>query len=196
MSKGDQTRERILAEAIGLSSVDGITGLTLGRLAETVGMSKSGLFAHFRSKEDLQVQVLTAAVERFEARVVRPGVAAPRGEARVRALFERWIAWSDDDAIPGGCLFTQASAELDDQPGPPRDYLAQTQRDWRAFLAGAVRLAIDVGDFRPDVDPDLFAFQMLGIALSRHQAKRLIRDPDVETKTQRAFDALVAAARA
>lgn len=196
MSKGDLTRSRILDQAIGLSSVDGITGLTLGRLAESVGMSKSGLFAHFRSKEELQVQVLAATVERFEERVIRPALTAPRGEARIRALFDRWIEWDDDDSLPGGCLFTQAAAELDDQPGAPRDVLAQSQNDWRDFLAGAARLAIQVGEFRSDMIPELFAFQMLGIALARHMGKRLMGDPQADAKARAAFDALVAAARA
>lgn len=196
MRKGTLTRGRILDEAIGLSSVDGITGLTLGRLAESVGMSKSGLFAHFRSKEDLQVQVLAETAERFNERVVRPALVAPRGEARVRALFDRWMAWGGDESVPGGCLFTQAAAELDDQPGPPRDHLAKIQRDWSGFLAGSVRLAVAVGDFRADVDPDLFAFQMLGLALACHQGRRLHHDRDAEAKARRAFDALVVGARA
>jgi AcrR family transcriptional regulator len=195
MSKGDLTRSRILDEAIAISSVDGVTGLTLGRLADTVGMSKSGLFAHFASKEALQLQVLDATIERFKARVVRPALAAPRGEPRVQALFDRWIAWSEDPSVPGGCLMTQASAELDDIPGPPRELLVKAQREWRELLAEAARRAVEVGHFRADLDAELFAFQMLGIALSRHQAIRLLRDPDADAKSRRAFAALLAASR-
>jgi AcrR family transcriptional regulator len=195
MSKGESTRGRILDEAIAVASVDGITGLTLGRLADSVGMSKSGLFAHFRSKEELQLQVLDETVERFRARVIAPALGAPRGEPRVRALFERWMAWAEDPAVPGGCLIMQVTAELDDQPGPARDRLVEAQRDWRDFLADAARRAVDVGHFRADVDPELFAFQLQGIAFSRHMAARLLRDPAADAQARRAFDALLASAR-
>jgi AcrR family transcriptional regulator len=195
MGKGELTRGRILDEAIAISSVDGLTGLTLGRLADTVGMSKSGLFAHFKSKEELQLQVLAEAVERFRERVIKRAFTAPRGEPRVRALFDRWVEWAEDPAIPGGCIMTQASVELDDMPGAPREFLAAAQRDWRALLAEAARRAMEIGHFRADLDPELFAFQMLGIALSRHQAMRLLRDPDADSKSRRAFDALVLSCR-
>jgi AcrR family transcriptional regulator len=195
MGKGELTRGRILDEAIAISSVDGLTGLTLGRLADTVGMSKSGLFAHFKSKEELQLQVLAEAVERFRERVIKRAFTAPRGEPRVRALFDRWVEWAEDPAIPGGCIMTQASVELDDMPGAPREFLAAAQRDWRALLAEAARRAMEIGHFRADLDPELFAFQMLGIALSGHQAMRLLRDPDADSKSRRAFDALVLSCR-
>jgi AcrR family transcriptional regulator len=197
MSKGDLTRGRILDEAIATATVDGITGLTLGRLADAVGMSKSGLFAHFRSKEELQLQVLEETIARFTDQVIRPALAEPRGEPRIRALFDHWLTWVDDDqARPGGCLFIQAGAELDDQPGVLRDRLAKSQREWREFLAEAARRAIEVGHFRADVDPELFAFQLLGIALSRHQAKRLLGDPDADARSRQAFETLLASARA
>ena len=195
MKKGDTTRGRILDQAIAVASVDGLTGLTLGRLAETVGMSKSGLFAHFRSKEELQLQVLEETIERFKARVIAPALREPRGEPRVRALFERWLAWLHDPAVPGGCLFMQASAELDDQPGPPRDRLVEAQRQWSCFLADAARLAVDAGHFRADLDPELFAFQLKGIALARHDAERLLGDPTADALGRRAFEALRATAR-
>lgn len=196
MSKGDGTRGRILDEAIAVASVDGITGLTLGRLAESVGMSKSGLFAHFRSKEELQLQVLDETIARFQARVVAPALREPRGEARVRALFDRWLAWADDPGMPGGCLFLQASAELDDQPGPPRERLVAAQREWQAFLAEAARRAVEVGDFRADLDPALFAFQLKALVLARHDAARLLGDPAADATARRAFAALLATVRA
>jgi AcrR family transcriptional regulator len=194
--KGDTTRDRILDEAIAVASTDGITGLTLGRLADTVGMSKSGLFAHFRSKEELQLQVLDATVERFQTRVIRPALAAARGEPRIRAVFEAWMAWTDDPAMPGGCLFMQAAAELDDQPGAPRDRLVEAQRQWREFLAGAAQRAVDVGHFRADLDGELFAFQLHGILLVRHQSARLLGDARADAHARRAFEALLADARA
>ena len=196
MGKGDTTRERILDEAIAVASVDGVTGLTLGRLAESVGMSKSGLFAHFRSKEELQVQLLEQTFERFRARVIEPALRAPRGEPRVRALFDGWLRWAGDPALPGGCLIMQASAELDDQPGPARDRLVEAQRDWRDFITDAARRAIDAGHFRADLDPELFAFQFQGIAFSCHMATRLLRDPSADARARQAFEALLADARA
>jgi AcrR family transcriptional regulator len=195
MSKGESTRGRILDEAIAVASVDGLGGLTLGRLAESVGMSKSGLFAHFRSKEELQLQVLEETIARFRDRVVAPALAAPRGEPRVRALFDGWLAWAEEPTVPGGCLFMQAIAELDDQPGPVRDRLAESQRDWRDFLVDAARRAVDAGHFRADLDPELFVFQVQGIAFARHQASRLLHDPAADTRARQAFEALVAAAR-
>ena len=196
MSKGESTRSRILDEAIAVASVDGLAGLTLGRLAGSGGMWKSGLFAPFRSKEELQLQVLEETFARFRARVITPALAAPRGEPRVRALFEGWMAWADDPAVPGGCLFMHATVELDDQPGPTRDRLVESQRDWREFLVDAVRRAVDAGHFRAELDADLFVFQLEGILLARHRAARLLDDPAADARARRAYDALVATARA
>ncbi|HET7042818.1 MAG TPA: TetR/AcrR family transcriptional regulator, partial [Gemmatimonadales bacterium] len=135
MSKGTITRERIVDQALKDASLEGLEGLSLGRLADEVGMSKSGLFAHFGSKEELQKQVLAAAAERFTAIVVRPALTAPRGLPRVRAMFEGWLRWERDESVPGGCVFTHAQAELDDKPGPVRDALAAWQRQWKEMLA-------------------------------------------------------------
>src|SRR5689334_16696408 len=137
MKKGTATRGRIVDKAVSLASTDGINGLTLGRLAESVGMSKSGLFAHFRSKEELQLRVLEAVIEQFREEVVRPALQKPRGIPRLQALFDGWLVWSDHPRTPGGCLMTQAAVELDDQPGAPRDLLEQAQREWLATLAEA-----------------------------------------------------------
>src|SRR5689334_16723979 len=159
MSKGTLTRGRILDKAVSLASTDGINGLTLGRLADSVGMSKSGLFAHFRSKEELQLRVLEAVVEQFRDEVVLPALQQPRGIPRLRALFERWLAWSDHPRTPGGCLITQAAVELDDQPGAPRDFLEQAQREWLLTLAEAARRAVAEGQLDQTVDPSLLAFE-------------------------------------
>jgi AcrR family transcriptional regulator len=137
MRKGEQTRAAILDRAVQLASAVGLEGLTIGRLASEAALSKSGLFAHFASKEALQVQTLERAAERFVEVVVKPGLAARRGEPRVRELFERWLRWPAEVPQPGGCIFVAASAELDDRPGPARDRLAQLQRDWLDVLAGA-----------------------------------------------------------
>jgi AcrR family transcriptional regulator len=194
--KGEQTREVILERALTLASRVGLDGLTIGSLAEELGLSKSGLFAHFSSKEALVVQMLERAAERYSDVVVKPALAAPPGEPRVRALFEKFLRWPELVPQPGGCIFVAASIELDDQPGRARDLLVRLRREWLDFVAGAVRRAISVGHFRPDVDPEQFAFEMEGIGLMWHHASRLLGDPRTDERAHRAFDALVAAARA
>jgi AcrR family transcriptional regulator len=148
MPKGAATRDRIIDHAFRVATVEGIGGVTLGRLAADVGMSKSGLFAHFRSKEELQLEVLRVAAERFTETVVKPALAAPRGLPRVRAVFERWMTWTaDEDCMPGGCLFAAAGVELDDQPGVLRDALADAQA--AGDVLGANRVLMDA--FATDV---------------------------------------------
>src|SRR5262249_39053825 len=152
-SRGEVTRQSILEHASGLASQLGLEGLTIGRLANDLDLSKSGLFAHFQSKEALQLQVLEHAAARFVETVSRPAVALPRGEPRLRAIFDGWIDWPSSSGLKGGCFFVAAAAELDDRPGPVRDRLVELQRDWLAFLGKAVRIAIAEGHFREDVDP-------------------------------------------
>jgi AcrR family transcriptional regulator len=195
-TKGEQTREAILTHALGLATRIGIEGLTIGRLAEDLGMSKSGLFAHFRSKETLQLEMLKLAGARMVDSVVKPALAAPRGEPRVRALFERWVAWERSPSLPGGCPFTAASFELDDQSGPVRDFVVQNLRDWLDTLAGAARIAVQEGHFRADLDCEQFAHDCQGIGLAFVHAARLMRDPRARERAQTAFEALVRAARA
>jgi AcrR family transcriptional regulator len=196
MSKGAATKDRIIESALRTASVEGLEGISLGRLATDVGMSKSGLFAHFASKEELQLDVLEAAAARFMDVVVQPAMQAPRGEPRVRSLFEHWLVWERHESLPGGCVFMHAAAELDDRPGPARDALVQWQQQWLDALAKAARIAIDAGHFRADVDPALFAFQQLGLVMGYYHARRLLGDPRAEQHVRQAFDALVAAARA
>jgi len=194
--KGDQTRSSILDQALRLASELGLEGATIGRLAAAADLSKSGLFAHFASKEDLQVRTLEHAAERFVEVVVRPALAAPRGEPRLRALFDGWLRWPHAVPQPGGCIFVAAAVELDDRPGPARDRLVRLQREWLDVIAGAVRLAVGEGHFRREVDPEQFAFETYGVMLGCHHATRLLRDPRAEARARRAFEALVAAARA
>jgi AcrR family transcriptional regulator len=196
MSKGAATKDRIIERALRAASVDGLEGISLGRLASDVGMSTSGLFAHFESKEALQLDVLAAASEKFMEIVVRPAFAAPRGEPRVRALFEHWLQWERDESLPGGCVFMHAAAELDDRPGPARDALVDWQRQWLDALAKAARIAVNEGHFRTGLDAELFAFQQYGLVMAYFHARRLFQDPRAEDKVRRAFDALVLAARA
>jgi AcrR family transcriptional regulator len=195
MRKGEATRERILESALELASTEGLTGLSIGRLADRNAMSKSGLFAHFGSKEGLQLDVLELATAKFREAVFTPALRADRGEPRIRALFTRWLAWIDDQSIPGGCLLTAAAAELDDQPGPTRDALVEMQRQWADALSRSARIAVEERHFRPDVDPHLFAFQLHSIVLGYHHARRLLHDPQAARLARDAFEALIDSAR-
>jgi AcrR family transcriptional regulator len=193
MSKGAETRQAILGRALDLSSVVGLEALSIGRLADEMELSKSGLFAHFGSKEALQIGVLEAAAERFVDIVVRPALKAPRGEPRVRALMERWMEWSR--VLPGGCIFVTAAVELDDRPGPVRDTLVRLQRDWVDVIATSVRAAVASGEFRPTVDAQRFAQEMYGLALSHYHFARLLGDPSSEARTRASFDEMIERAR-
>lgn len=195
MGKGETTRHAILEHAAALASQVGLGGLTIGRLADELELSKSGLFAHFRSKEALQVQVLEHAAERFVELVIKPALKAPRGEPRLRAFFQLWRQWPRANPMPGGCFFVAAAIELDDQPGPARDLLVKQQRDWLDLIATTVRGAVAEGHFREDVDPDQFAHDLYAVMLGYHHAWRLLRDPRAGARAERAFENLVAAAR-
>ena len=195
MSKGASTRHAILDHATGLASQVGLAGLTIGALADALDLSKSGLFAHFRSKEALQIQVLDHAAASFADRVVRPALQAPRGEPRLRALFERWLAWAQEGALPGGCVFVAASSELDDRPGPVRDRLVELQRQWVGVLAGSVVRGIEGGAFRRDADPEQFAQDLYGVMLAFHHHSRLLRDPQAGARAARAFENLLTGIR-
>lgn len=191
MGKGDQTRQAILERAAGLASQVGLEGLTIGRLAEELELSKSGLFAHFRSKDALQVETLRFAAELFVDRVVRPALKAPRGEPRLRALFELWSDWARATPLPGGCIFVAAATEMDDREGPARDELVRQQSDWLELIANVARTAVREGHFRGDADPEQFAYELHGIMLASHHATRLLRDPTAEGRAQRAFERLL-----
>jgi AcrR family transcriptional regulator len=192
VKKGDETRNAILDRATKLARTFGLEGVSIGRLAEELEMSKSGLFAHFGSKEALHVAVIEHASAQFVAAVVAPALKAPRGEPRVKALHQKWNEWG---AAEGGCIFVALAAELDDRPGPARDALAASMRDWLDTLATAARIAIEEGHFRKDVDPQQVAFELHGIMLARHELSRLIGDPKVGTRAGRAVEALLARCR-
>jgi AcrR family transcriptional regulator len=167
-------------------------GLSLGKLAGELGLSKSGLFAHFGSKEGLELEVLKAAAERFTEQVIRPALTAPRGVARLRKLFKNWLTWANHPGQPGGCVFLAAAAELDDSEGPQRDYLVAAQTGLLAALSRGARIAVEEGELRSSLDTDQFAFEMLGIVMAYHHARRLLRDPKAETRAKNAFERLLA----
>jgi AcrR family transcriptional regulator len=196
MVKGAATRLSILTHAGRLASQVGLEGLTIGRLAADLALSKSGLFAHFKSKEELQLQLVEYERLRFLDTVINPAFEEPPGEERVRALFEHWLEWPRRCEQPGGCFFVAASFEQDDRPGPVRDRLADLQAQWFDVLARSAESAVKRGQFRADLDPMTFAHEMYGLMLSGQLAMRLLRDPDAAERTRRVFEKLVARSRA
>jgi AcrR family transcriptional regulator len=192
VGKGEETRAAVLDRAVEVARRVGLNGLTIGTLAEEAELSKSGLFGHFRSKEALQLQVLEHARARFEEFVAWPALRAPRGEPRLRALFDRWLAW---DALPGGCPFVAAATEFDDRPGAVRDRLVHDERDLFEMIAAVFRTGVAEEHFRDDADPDQFAQDFYGVVLARHHTLRLLGDEQADNRARRAFEVLIAAAR-
>lgn len=190
MRKGEATKAAILDEATQLASRVGLGGLTIGTLATATELSKSGLYAHFASKEALQVEALRHASGHFIDRVMRPTLTAPRGEARLRTFFERWLDWQST-GYEGGCIFVDAASEFDDQEGPVRDELVRTEQDKREAVVRIVATAISEGQFRPDVDPEQLAYELEGIMLAHHHSRRLMRDVDADRWAWTAFERLV-----
>jgi AcrR family transcriptional regulator len=191
-TKGEQTRVAILDAALAIASKLGLEGLTIGSLADATGMSKSGLFAHFGSREDLQLAVLEHAAQRYGEIVLRPALKVSRGLPRLRSLFEGWLDWTIASGLPGGCIMISAAAEYDDRPGPIRDAVIANQHRGSAISEKAVRLAIEEGHLRPDTDPEQIAFEMLGIVLANHNHRRLLGDKEARKRAIKAFDELVA----
>ena len=191
MGKGEQTRQAILDEAFSLASCVGVGGLSIGILAERTKMSKSGLFAHFGSKEELQLAVLREAQQRFAEVVLRPAFRQPRGVARLRAIVLNWLDWTRAANLPGGCVINAAAAEFDDQPGALRDEVRRGLIALRRTLVETVAKAVEAGDLRPDTDPEQFAFELEGIYQVAQQSRRLLNDPDADRRALFAFKRLV-----
>lgn len=195
MAKGQRTKDAIVAQALESASVLGLDGLSIGGLAAETGLSKSGLFAHFGSKEALQTAVLAAAAAGVVEQVLRPALRADTGIGRLRALFDNWCEWAAENGARGGCLMVAASIELDDRDGPVRDYLVSQQRDWLGSIARIAERAQADGDFRPDLDRAQFAHDLQAILLGYHYATRLMRDPEARDKARSAFERLFADAQ-
>jgi len=186
LAKGDRTRARILDEAVDLASVQGLGGLTIGPLAERLGLSKSGLFAHFQSKEALQVETLERAALLFRADVTEPLRDIPDRAMRLRAFFERWIAWLDDSRLSGGCPILAAAVEFDDVPGPVHDTAAQQLAELQNLIVKFARAA------QPDRDAEALAAAVIGLAMSHLVRARLLADRKARAVTMRAFETLLA----
>jgi AcrR family transcriptional regulator len=194
-TKGARTREAILQRAVAHACRVGLAGLTIGDIATAVGMSKSGMYAHFGSKEAMQIAVLDAAAAEFADSVIVPALPAPRGEPRIRALVENWLACGRTRQ-PGGCVIVKASTELDEQPGPVRDRLRDLHRALDESIARIIAGGVTEGHFRPDVDGSQFASDLYGVMLGYYHNHRLLADPQAETRARNAVDALLDAARA
>jgi len=185
--KGQQTRAAILEAALSLASQMGIEGLSIGALAEVTGMSKSGVFAHFGSREELQISVIREYHQRFEEEVFMPAIQQPRGLPRLRALFEGWVAKVATE-IDSGCIYISGAVEFDDRPGPVRDALAGMVVTWHGSLVRAIRMAIEMGHLRPDTDPMQMQFEIHGLILALHHDARFLRSPEALDRAHKAFE--------
>ena len=190
-TKGEQTRTAILDEALDIASKLGLEGLTIGSLADATGMSKSGLFAHFGSREELQLAVLEHAAQLYGEKVFVPVLKIERGLPRLRALFERWLDWTIESGLPGGCIMISTAIEYDDRPGPIRDAAIENQHRGNAITQKAVRLAIEEGHLMPGTEPEQISFEMLGIVLASHNHRRLLGDKEARKRALKAFDQLI-----
>jgi AcrR family transcriptional regulator len=195
VQKGEQTRASILAQAAAMASVHGLEGLSIGRLAGRAGLSKSGLFGHFGSKEALQRAVLEFVVEDFKLEVVAAALREATGEARLRRLFENWMAWTENDQRHGGCPLMVASIELDDQPGELRAYLVSQQESWFDCIRRMAQKAVAEGRFRDRLDTRQFAFEFHSIGLGFNFSRRLLDDPQALSRARNALDHLIEAAK-
>ena len=190
-TKGERTRAAILDEALKIVSKSGLDGLTIGTLADATGMSKSGLFAHFGSREELLLAVLAHGQAEFGEVVFQPAMAKPRGLPRLRSMFVNWLDWTESAELPGGCPMIGGASEFDDKPGPVRDMLAGGQRTWIETLKRAVRQAVEEGQLGKDTDPEQIAFEIFGIALVVHHHRRLLGYKKARERALVALDSLL-----
>lgn len=190
-AKGEKTRRAILNKALKLCSKQGLEGLTIGTLAEATQLSKSGLFAHFGSREDLLLAVLKHGQDEFINVVLKPALEKPRGLPRLRGMFANWLDWTESARLPGGCPMIGAAAEFDDKPGPVREALATGQRAWIAVLGRTVMQAIDERQLVAETDPEQVAFELFAIALVVHHHRRLLGYAQARERALVALDALL-----
>jgi len=186
-TKGQRTRNSILETAAALATEEGLEPLSIGRLAEETGMSKSGLFAHFGSKEELQLATVEHAAALFVAEVIEPARSAPRGLARIWALCDHMIGYSERQVFPGGCFFAATSFEFNNRPGPVRDRIEEMIRSWLSYLEHAVEQAQEAGELDPKASAREVAFQLDAFAQASNAQYQLFRDPQVFDDARRAI---------
>jgi AcrR family transcriptional regulator len=189
--KGQQTRAAILDAALGLASHMGLEGLSIGAIAEVMRMSKSGVFAHFGSREELQISVVREYHARFEDEVFRPAMHEPRGLPRLRSLFQRWVRRVSVE-IDSGCIYISGAVEFDDRPGPVRDALVAMVKAWHQALERAIRIAIDEGHLKPDTEAQQMLFEVHGLILALHHDARFLRLPGSLHRAGVAFEHVLA----
>jgi len=188
--KGRQTRAAILDAALSLASHMGLEGLSIGALAEVTDMSKSGVFAHFGSREELQISVVREYHAKFEEEVFFPALREPRGLPRLRALFENWLKRVSAE-IDSGCIYISGAVEFDDRPGPVRDALVTMVRTWQQALERAINAAVAEGHLRPETDAQQLLFELHGLVLALHHDARFLQSPGSVERARVAFERLV-----
>ena len=190
LQKGQQTKAAIVEAALGLATQIGLEGLSIGALAEVMQMSKSGVFAHFGSREELQISVVREYHTRFEEEVFYPAMAAARGLPRLRAMFDNWMKRTSVE-IDSGCIYISGAVEFDDRPGPVRDALASSVNTWLTAMRRAVELAVAEGHLHADTDANQMAFEIHALILALHYEARFLRSPDSLHRALKAFEGIV-----
>lgn len=191
MLRGDATRRAILQRAADIASVDGLDGLSIGRLATELGVSKSGVFAHFGAKEELQLATIRFAARIFADRVVEPALAQPPGLMRLLTLLDRWLSYSRERAFPGGCFFAAVTAEYRARPGRVHDELVDVRRNWIGFLAQTISDARQLGELTGEADPEQLAFECDALARAANADALLCGDDAVYERASAAIRARV-----
>ena len=191
LPKGQQTKAAIVDVALRLAAQVGLEGLSIGALAEAMGMSKSGVFAHFGSRDELQISVVREYYARFEREVFQPALAAPRGLPRLRALFEHWMRFTSAE-LDSGCIFISGAVEFDDRPGPVRDALIAAVEAWMDAMQRAVGQARDEGHLAASIDERQVTFEIHGLILVLHYEARFLHRPGAMARAVQGFDNILA----
>lgn len=191
--RGDRTRRLVLRRAVDVASIEGLEGLSIGRLATELSMSKSGLIAHFGTKEQLQLATIRAARAIFASTVVEPALERPPGLARLRVLLDAWLEYSSDRRFPGGCFFAHAAHEYAARPGAIRDALADVDQEWLGLITQAIVEAQEAGEIRADEVADELAFELAAYLDSANLRSLLLGSSDVYDRARRAVDRRLAA---
>ena len=186
LNKGQHTKTVIIDAALGLASQIGLEGLSIGAVAEVTGMSKSGVFAHFGSREELQISVIRQYHDRFEAEVFYAAMQKPRGLPRLQALFDNWMEQTSAE-IDSGCIYISGAVEFDDRTGPVRDALASSWSTWQTALRRAVELAQAEGQLSRESDAHQIAFEIHGLILALHYEARFLRNPSAADRARQGF---------
>lgn len=190
LQKGQQTKAAIVDAALGLATQIGLEGLSIGALAEVTQMSKSGVFAHFGSREELQISVIREYHNRFEEEVFYPALQEPRGLPRLRAMFANWMKRTSVE-IDSGCIYISGAVEFDDRPGPVRDALASSVQTWHAAMKRAIAMAKEEGDLEPAVDEDQMLFEIHGLILALHYEARFLKNPGSMDRANAGFERIL-----